>query len=42
MELNLIPIKIEIVLLNLIWAKEESLKVGIKDSPVWEKAKKLL
>lgn len=30
-ELNLILIKTETVPLNLIWVKEESLKVGMKD-----------
>ncbi len=40
MDLNLIPIKIERILLNLLLGKVKLLKVGMKDLLAWAKVKK--
>lgn len=42
MELNSILIKTETVPLNLIWVREESSKVGMKDLPPWKEEKEQL
>lgn len=42
MELNLIQIKTETVPLNLIWVREESSKVGMRDLPPWKEEKERL